>query len=563
MFADHFIMRQFVLFFIIFLFLSTDIFSQSTNHDWQLNGFLSAYGESYFSNNLTPRRDDFTWRVSGNPTLTYKNFSLPVYFLAGSYENVSRQMFNRIGISPHYKWITVHLGYRSVEFSPLVVSQVYFLGAGVELNPSIIRLGFIRGRILRPVPISALPNNQPSYERNGYAVKFGLGTKENFVDLIFFNGRDDTNSIAGDTVYNPLVKPQENVALGISSKLRIKKNIFFQVDGGASLRSRDLHNSIIDDNGEIPDQFNSIYILRASSLFNTAIKSRIEYRDTKYNFGFEYHRIDQDYTTLAINYMRTDLQRFGLFVKQNFLKNRLKIHVKTDWEHNNLRHNKISETQRNNNMLHALYRMNRSLIFNFSFLNSNMNTSVNEVYSTYVVSSKQRNHIVSLNTNYIFPRQTKYTQVANVGFSITDSKIRAQELNPAVQKSNSFNLSSNYSLTIADLELMIHGGFDFGSSAYHSGASVFNTNYRHPHAGVQKMFLEKKLTASLLTSVYFNRAGGALINTVWRGNLAAAYKIFQSTSLQLRLSQMLNHPASAMLPNSAEFIISAELRVGL
>ncbi|HXH19034.1 MAG TPA: hypothetical protein VNJ07_08110, partial [Chitinophagales bacterium] len=111
-----------------------------------LSGSLSVFAQAYRVNGREARRDKFTWRISGNPTLKAGDFQLPLHFLVGSYQDALKQPFNKIGISPSYRWLTVHLGYNSVDFSKLVVSQRTFLGAGIELNPSIVRLGFIYGR---------------------------------------------------------------------------------------------------------------------------------------------------------------------------------------------------------------------------------------------------------------------------------------------------------------------------------------------------------------------------------------------------------------------------------
>jgi len=75
------------------------------------------------------------WAVSANATLSVYGIDLPFSFTFSDKKANYSQPFNQFGLSPRYKWITVHLGYRNVNFSNFVMAGYTFLGAGVELNP--------------------------------------------------------------------------------------------------------------------------------------------------------------------------------------------------------------------------------------------------------------------------------------------------------------------------------------------------------------------------------------------------------------------------------------------
>ena len=68
--------------------------------------------------------------------------SLPFSFNVSQYSESYEDPFTQFGISPSYKWAKLHLGYRSIQFSPFVFDGQNFLGAGVELNPGSILLSF-------------------------------------------------------------------------------------------------------------------------------------------------------------------------------------------------------------------------------------------------------------------------------------------------------------------------------------------------------------------------------------------------------------------------------------
>jgi len=40
-------------------------------------------------------------------------------------------------MSPYYKWITIHVGYRNINYSQFTLAGHTILGAGIELHPGI------------------------------------------------------------------------------------------------------------------------------------------------------------------------------------------------------------------------------------------------------------------------------------------------------------------------------------------------------------------------------------------------------------------------------------------
>ena len=84
----------------------------------QLSGTINLQLESYSANGIDNRKKPFSWMISGTPVLTILGVQMPFSFLFSNFENRYYQPFNQYGISPKYKWITVHAGYRNIQFSP-------------------------------------------------------------------------------------------------------------------------------------------------------------------------------------------------------------------------------------------------------------------------------------------------------------------------------------------------------------------------------------------------------------------------------------------------------------
>jgi hypothetical protein len=142
-----------------------------------VSGNASARIVGYTADGIRDRRSPFSYVLSGSINLDIYDLSLPFSFTFSEQNRSLSQPFNQFGASPRYEWATAHLGYRSLTFSPFTLAGYQMLGAGVELNPGKLRLGFIAGRLDRAVEEdTTLQGQVPAYERTGFGGKLGYGT---------------------------------------------------------------------------------------------------------------------------------------------------------------------------------------------------------------------------------------------------------------------------------------------------------------------------------------------------------------------------------------------------
>src|SRR5574343_198436 len=80
-------------------------------------GGLSVGANFYQVKGIEPRSKPFLWSLNGSPTLTIYGVSLPFYFNIGAQNRTFSQPFNQFGVSPKYKWLTLHGGWRSLQYS--------------------------------------------------------------------------------------------------------------------------------------------------------------------------------------------------------------------------------------------------------------------------------------------------------------------------------------------------------------------------------------------------------------------------------------------------------------
>ncbi|HLL95708.1 MAG TPA: hypothetical protein VK404_12060 [Spirosoma sp.] len=118
-----------------------------------LNGGLSVRTIFYSAKGIEARRQPFSYVVTGAPVLSLYGWSVPVSFVFSEQERSFRQPFNQFGMSPTYKWVTLHAGYRNLSFSPYTLAGHTILGGGVELTPGIFRFGFVYGRLNRATAV--------------------------------------------------------------------------------------------------------------------------------------------------------------------------------------------------------------------------------------------------------------------------------------------------------------------------------------------------------------------------------------------------------------------------
>ena len=181
-----------------------------------VDGSASARVLAYGASGIGARRSPFSYVLSGAINVNLYELSLPFSLTFSEQDRSFSQPFNQFGVSPHYEWITGHLGYRNLSFSQFTLAGHQMLGAGVELNPGKFRLGFITGQLARAVEEDTTRIAQTAaYERTGMAGKIGYGSESDHVDLIVLKAIDDTSSLRSAPIRDD-IRPAENLVVGAS-----------------------------------------------------------------------------------------------------------------------------------------------------------------------------------------------------------------------------------------------------------------------------------------------------------------------------------------------------------
>ncbi|MBI3235444.1 MAG: hypothetical protein HYZ42_15640, partial [Bacteroidetes bacterium] len=201
-------------------------------HPIKISGSIGGTGTLYAVSGIPNRRQPFSYIVNGNITLNVLGIvKVPLSFMISEQNRKFQQPFNQIGFSPEYKWLKVHVGYRSLKWGEYSLAGYNFLMRGVEVQKEKYRAGFVYGRLNRKTTPDTLQfkNLLPAYRRMGFSVKLGYGKPNNFVDLVYFRSWDIRDSLQTPANYETVL-PQQNAVLDIITQQKFLKKFTFKAE---------------------------------------------------------------------------------------------------------------------------------------------------------------------------------------------------------------------------------------------------------------------------------------------------------------------------------------------
>ena len=114
-------------------------------------------------------------------------------FLLSTEGSSARQNINQLGINPSWGWGNAHLGDFTDMFTPLTFDGIMVRGAGVNLNPGLLRFSAIGGFTQSAVQGGA---GNGTYSRYIYGARLGIGKEGgSYFDISFLRARDNPSSL--------------------------------------------------------------------------------------------------------------------------------------------------------------------------------------------------------------------------------------------------------------------------------------------------------------------------------------------------------------------------------
>ena len=249
----------------------------------------------YTSSSFNSTRKPYSYSIMLAPTISVYGVQIPFNFTFTEGSKNVRNPFAQFGVNPYYKWAKGYFGWTNMTWSPTTLNGKTFLGAGIELSPSLFRFGAFYGIMNPAIKENLLGANpqQPQYKRRGWGLKIGVGNENNYFDFIWLHSKDVASSIPtpSDTLNQLTYTPQENAVFGIKShQAMFKKKLVWDVDGAASAITRDLNSKLIDIGTGTGTKFLNVAIpIHLSTSFAWTAHTNLSYKTEKYTLGFDYN----------------------------------------------------------------------------------------------------------------------------------------------------------------------------------------------------------------------------------------------------------------------------------
>ncbi|MCW5900304.1 MAG: hypothetical protein KIT10_13640 [Flavobacteriales bacterium] len=520
----------------------------------RFNAGVRAQLGFYTVQGIDPRRTPFYWTISGTPTMSVQGVQLPFLVIMSDQHREFQQPFNQFGLSPHYKWVKLHLGYRDVHFSRFTLAGHRALMAGVELDPGRFRFGFVYGRFRKAVRedttatydpaafLSAVPI--PSFRRSAYAVKVGIGRDGHFVDVVMLRGKDDARSIP-DPVSTGLA-PAENLVIGLASKLRLSERLTWEVDAATSAWTRDTRAPVADVDPAVTTTLGGLFTSRTSSAALLALETALGLRRPRARYKLSYRLVDPDYQSMGAYFFQNDVQQVTGTAVSAFLKNKLNMNLTAGWQQNNVKRQRTSTARRIIGNVGLNYASGNAfgMLVNFSNFGITQQPQRATVQDTALLRQVSRNILVQPRLHYARATGTHTVHLTANHFALNDLTV---------------GVTNSAQLTGTHLELNYTRGWkqwaaSLGGGPIHRGTESFVG--RTSSAGFQinggRQWLKEKLGTRLRNITLWNTLPDGTSGNTWQLGLDANYAASERFSFSLQLLHQVNRSRDPSIPSFTE-----------
>ena len=514
---------------------------------FKIGGGLAA-SSTFFESNRD-NRQPFTYNLTGNLNFSFYSFSMPVsYNISNAGNKLDYKIpfdFNRISISPKYKWATVHLGDVNMTFSPYTLAGHQFKGVGVELNPNTpLKFSAMYGRLLKAVEDDANPNTIPSFKRMGYGTKLAYEKQNHKIGIIGFYAKDQINSILV-VPDKKNVTPKENLVVGITGESQVSKVLKLTAEYSNSTINQDLRA----ENSDSKKGLSGLFLKNKTSAQNfSALKVAFDFRVDKMVLGTSYERIDPNYQTLGAYYFVNDLENVMVNLSRPFIKDKLTLAFNIGVQRDNLDNKKSATTKRFVGSVNATAKFSENLMSNFNYSNQSSTSNVNpDQFFQINQSDPQFNNVdqlnfrqlsqnANINTNYNF----KPTEISkkNIVLNYSFNQV-ANEQSGIIRPGQ---LSSFHNFNAAYIHGLVKSMWNFSSSLNYTLNTIGRENSKTygPSFGINKKFLKDKLNTQFSSAYNISQSQQSNSSNInFRFNMGYVYA--EHHNFSMNASQLLRN----------------------
>ncbi|MEO0734593.1 MAG: hypothetical protein AAFZ52_17285 [Bacteroidota bacterium] len=302
-------------------------------------GFGANLATYLISGDQPARASSLAYVLSGNLSFNYGDLSIPLNVTYRDQQGSISNPFQYYGLSPRYKWITGHFGWRNIPLSRYSFSGQTFLGYGVELNPGIFRAAAFRGQLRSPLvqrdTLVIGAELLETFTRRAWGGRVGVGNDQNHFDLIYLKVKDDAET-GTDFAEARFFPPADNVVLG--AKFRVQAFDFLNLRGQTTLSAltNDQERDTLDTEVDFVELASNFITVNETTRAHFAHDYGFDLRWSNFRIGADYLRVDPFYKSLGVPYLLNDIQRTTLRLGFSLFKRKLNVDGRIGRERNNL-----------------------------------------------------------------------------------------------------------------------------------------------------------------------------------------------------------------------------------
>lgn len=416
----------------------------------KVSGFVNL-GSSFLDDN----RGDFFQKPFGyfgtlglNLSI-YESINIPISFTYSDQQTTfSRPSFRTFGLSPSYKWLTLHAGYRNFSVSPLLLSGSMVKGFGIEAKPGIFHLSIFKGDFNHEYNFGynydiIAENDIQVYRRKVLGGKIGIKNGDTFFDIGMLKIQDDVNSADAFVLDTLSIFPQENFGLSTSAGIRLFNSLSFEVNlAGSVLNSNQDSEPISAD--EFLERLSKPFInLNESTRVALAYDGLVRLQLGRTSFGFKYRHVDPGYETLGYVFLQQDINDYTFFFNTSLLRSKLILNGNVGFQYSNTKDYFAQQNARAIYNGSVSWMITSSLNWTGTYNNYNSEGSLTITEVVDSLSITTNNTGISNSLSYRFgSKENRHT----INLNHSTNSFQLLQAGIPTSKNSSSNISVSYSL---------------------------------------------------------------------------------------------------------------------
>lgn len=366
---------------------------------------------------LERRQQAFSWSANAGINLDFLGINAPFSAAFSNGNDVyNLPSYSFYGISPTYKWITLHGGDRSVNLSPYTFSGINFRGVGIELKPKKWEFAAFRGRLRRAsvANIGSVQNIESPYQRQGSGSSLGYNGTNTKVKVAAFHGKDILNATPNPATTDTLDKPAANLALSLSldQQLSSKLNFTAVLARTALTRNTDTPSLL---SPSFSQRMFGLFSPQVSTGYHNAYEFSINFAPGSANYALNYKYVDPGYQTLGSLFFQNDLENITFSTMQPLLEGKLNANLNAGIQRNNLAGQSSDQFSRIIAAVNLNATPNEQVMIQLSYSNFNTTNRLRAINQPFVLTDSivivQTNQNYSVNASYLIDPTSKSSTI--------------------------------------------------------------------------------------------------------------------------------------------------------